>query len=182
MKTASTLPTFTPAYGHTYMPHTRATDTTAAAAQQTSQQSKETTPIPEVSDSQAAGKAGLGVSTTSSSYQDTRSLAEAINLLTRYGDEYMDENPLVGEPGSFILSRNGGETDRAAGPAKPASNKITGATTTGTSTPSGGPPGRVSTPQVRVETPGKASDKSSTPPSSAEHKGKRKKSKAVANS
>lgn len=75
--------------------------TTAAAAQ--SQQSKEATPVP---DGQAPTKAPLaGVNISSSAFQDTRTLMEAFTLLSKYGDEYMDENSLVGEPGSFILTK-----------------------------------------------------------------------------
>ncbi|KAJ5669227.1 hypothetical protein N7462_010297 [Penicillium macrosclerotiorum] len=178
MKTASTLPKFTPAYGHTYMPPTaRSTE----AGPQASQQSKENTPMPDAgpsssAESQAPNKTALGISTGGSSYQDTRSLAEAFNLFTRYGDEFMDENSLVGEPGSFILSRNGAVNDRAAGTAAKAVPKTAPGTTT--NTPSG-VPGRVSTPQVRVDTPGKASDKSNTPPSSGENKGKKKKNQVA---
>ena len=178
MKTASTLPTFTPSYGHTYMPpKTRAVE----PGQQASQQSKENTPMPDAgpsstADTQSESKAGLGISTASSSFQDTRSLADSFNLFTQYGDEYMDEAPLVGEPGSFILSRAGGEAARSnSGSFKLASKTLPD--TIGNA-PSG-PPGRVSTPQVRVDTPGKASDKSSSPPSSGENKGKRKKSRVV---
>lgn len=123
--------------------------------------------------SQSTSKSSLGGSTTSSKYQDTRSLAESFSLLTRYGDEFMDESPLVGEPGSFILSRTGAETTGSAikGAPKIAANAAT------TGTPAALPV-RASTPQVRVETPGKASEKSS-PPSSAGDKGKRKKSRIV---
>lgn len=39
--------------------------------------------------------------------QDTKSLADAFALVSRYGDEYMDETPLAGEPGSFIFSKPG---------------------------------------------------------------------------
>lgn len=175
MKTASTLPSFTPSYGHTYLPP--ATRTTEPS-QQLSQQSKEGTPTPDAAppstaDTQTSTKTGLGVSTTSSSYQDTRSLAEAFNLFTRYGDEFMDENPLVGEPGSFIMSRVGGETAGATAKTAPKTGPATS-----TATPSI-PQGRASTPQVRVDTPGKASDKSSSPPSSGENKGKRKKSRVA---
>lgn len=146
--------------------------------QQMSQQSKENTPMPDAgpsssAETKSASKTGLAISNTGSNYQDTRSLAESFNLFTRYGDEFMDENPLVGEPGSFILSRAGGETERAA--AKAAPKTAPGVTVS--NTPSG-PPGRVSTPQVRVDTPGKASDKSS-PPSSGENKVKRKKSRVA---
>lgn len=155
---------------------------TIESSQQASQQSKENTPMPDAAppstaDSQGSSKAGLGISTAGSSFQDTRSLTESFNLFTRYGDEFMDEAPLVGEPGSFILSRVGGENDRGAGAAAKSTAKAApGASTV--NTPSGAP-GRVSTPQVRVDTPGKASDKSSSPPSSGENKGKRKKSRVA---
>ncbi|KAJ5166454.1 Mediator of RNA polymerase II transcription subunit 6 [Penicillium canariense] len=175
MKSASTLPTFTPSYGHTYLPPTART---AEPGQQASQPSKENTPMPDATQSsgaepQSAGKAGLGISTTSSSYQDTRNLGEAFNLFTQYGDEFMDENPLVGEPGSFILSR-AGENDRAAGTAAKAALKAAPSTTVNTPA---GLRGRSTTPQVRIDTPGKASEKSNSPPSSGENKGKRKKNR-----
>ena len=156
MKTASTLPTFTSAYGHTYMPPGARTKENTPASQ--AQQSKEATPMPDtLPDSQSIKS--LGVSNTSN-YQDTRNLAESFSLLTRYGDEFMDENPLVGEPGSFILSR-AGETGKAAQkfPAPVAG-----------STPL---PVRASTPQVRVETPGRS--ETSQPPSGGGDKGKKKK-------
>ncbi|KAK5787554.1 hypothetical protein VI817_010051 [Penicillium citrinum] len=169
MKTASTLPNFTPSHGHTYLPPTART---TEPGQQASQQSKENTPMPELaSQTQSSTEApstrsGLGILNTNSSYQDTRSLAEAFNLYTRYGDEFMDENPLQGEPGSFILSRNAGDNERGnKNTSKPGTLPVTANTPV---------PGRVSTPQVRVDTPGKASDKSNSPPSSGDNKGKKK--------
>lgn len=87
----------------------------------------------------------------------------------------MDEHPLTGEPGSFILSRVG-ESDRAAGATAKAASKAT--LGTGMNTPSG-VRGRSSTPQVRIDTPGKASEKSSSPPSSGENKGKKKKNRVA---
>ncbi|KAJ5783780.1 uncharacterized protein N7518_009457 [Penicillium psychrosexuale] len=177
MKSAATLPTFTASHGHTYLPPGVRSKEPAGASQ--APQSKEATPMPDVSfpateSSQSTSKSGLGGSSTGSKYQDTRSLAESFSLLTRYGDEFMDESPLVGEPGSFILSRTGGEATASAvkGALKTAANLAP------TSTPSTLPV-RASTPQVRVETPGKASDKSNSPPSSTSDKGKRKKARIV---
>jgi hypothetical protein len=126
-------------------------------------------PPPSTADTQISNKTGLGIANTTSSFRDTRSLGEAFNLFTQYGDEFMDENPLVGEPGSFIMSR-AGENDRATGAPQAASRAAPGATV---NTPSG----RVSTPQVKVDTPGRASDMSNSPPSSGENKGKRKKTR-----
>ncbi|EED12433.1 RNA polymerase II transcription mediator complex subunit (Med6), putative [Talaromyces stipitatus ATCC 10500] len=111
LNVASPLPIFTPSYGHTYMPPgPKAADAPQAVASQQSQQSKESTPMP---DTQATVKSSLSTANVKdTSYQDTRNLMEAFNLLSRYGDEYMDETPLTGEPGSFILSK---ATETAAG-------------------------------------------------------------------
>ncbi|CAI7677803.1 unnamed protein product [Penicillium manginii] len=180
MKTASTLPNFTPSHGHTYMPPVARTIESSSQQVSASQPSKENTPMPDMpsqtqsTETQTTSKTGLGISGSSSSYQDTRSLADAFNLFTRYGDEFMDENPLQGEPGSFILSRNGGENDRAGGANKPTAKAVAAPASVNTPVP-----GRVSTPQVRVDTPGKASDKSNSPPSSGENKAKRKKNRVA---
>jgi mediator of RNA polymerase II transcription subunit 6 len=48
----------------------------------------------------------VGTTIEASEFQDLWTLEEALRLLARYGDEYMDEHPLVGEPGSFILSKS----------------------------------------------------------------------------
>ena len=38
-------------------------------------------------------------------YQELQTLAESYHLSQVYGNEYMDENPLVGEPGSFRITK-----------------------------------------------------------------------------
>lgn len=118
MNVAAPLPIFTPSYGHTYMPPgPKAADAPQATASQQTQQSKESTPMPE---SQTTVKTSLSTTNVKdASYQDTRNLMEALNLLSRYGDEYMDETPLTGEPGSFILSKvseTAGASRRPGGP------------------------------------------------------------------
>lgn len=103
MNVASPLPIFTPSYGHTYLPPgPKAADAPHTTSQ--SQQSKESTPMPET---QSTAKTSLSTANVKdTSFQDTRNLMEALSLLSRYGDEYMDETPLTGEPGSFILSKS----------------------------------------------------------------------------
>jgi mediator of RNA polymerase II transcription subunit 6 len=101
---------------------------------------------------------GSQTGTTASTFQDTRTLAESLNLFLRYGDEYMDESPLVGEPGSFIMSK-ANDVDRTA-TAKQAPNTI---------------PTKMGTPLVRVDTPGKGPEKVGTPSSSDESRLKKKK-------
>lgn len=63
----------------------------------------------------ALGRAGRPANiatalSTNTAAQGARSLAESLNLTVRYKSEYMDENPLVGEPGSFILASTHGQT------------------------------------------------------------------------
>ncbi|MCJ1265143.1 Mediator of RNA polymerase II transcription subunit 6 [Lobaria immixta] len=106
---ASGLPKFTPSTGHTYFPPA-SKGLTSAAQTQVTQPSKENTPMPGTQDSTKPPL--ITKSTSDSEYQGLQLLAESYNLSSRYGKEYMDENPLVGEPGSFILSKS-----REAGPA-----------------------------------------------------------------
>lgn len=181
LKTASTLPTFTPSFGHTYMPPAPRPIEASQTAMQSQQSKEENTPMPDA-DSQTKAPLTTGPATTSnvgSSVQDTRTLAESFSLLSRYGDEFMDENPLVGEPGSFILSRSG-DVDRNTATATATKQAQPSSTTApGTSTNA---PTRVGTPRVTVDTPGKASvsasDKGGNTPISEENKSRRKKSKA----
>ena len=166
MKTASSLPTFTPSHGHTYLPPAPKQTETGQAGMQ-SQQSKEDTPMPDAEAQTKGALVGSQDSNTGAMIQDTRTLAESFSLLSRYGDEYMDENPLVGEPGSFILSRSG-DAGRGTAP-KPAPSTSNVANV----------PIRTGTPQVRLDTPGKASDKGSTPSSSDETKSKKRKNRVA---
>lgn len=68
-----------------------------------SQVSKEITPLPE---SLQGPKKHEG-NTASSAYQSNRLLEETLNITLKYGDEYMDENPITGHPGAFNLSSTG---------------------------------------------------------------------------
>ncbi|KAL2855502.1 RNA polymerase II transcription mediator complex subunit Med6 [Aspergillus pseudoustus] len=140
LKTASKLPIFSPSHGHTYLPPAHK----STEMGQPTQTSKENTPMP---DADAPGKtqqslegAQVGISST---VHDMKTLAESFNLLSRYGDEFMDESPLKGEPGSFILSRSG-DADRGSKQQAPTTTSI---------------PVRVATPQTKVDTAGRASEK-----------------------
>ncbi|KAB8237811.1 Mediator of RNA polymerase II transcription subunit 6 [Aspergillus alliaceus] len=163
LKTASSLPSFTPSHGHTYMPPApKPTDTSQPGAQ--SQQSKENTPMPGT-DSTKTPLVGLQMTSVGTVFQDTKSFAESFGLLARYGEEFMDENPLVGEPGSFILSKSG-DADRAAAAKQPPNISRPGSVL-----------GRVGTPQDKVDTPGKTAEKGATPSASDENKARKKKAK-----
>jgi mediator of RNA polymerase II transcription subunit 6 len=101
ISTASTLPNFSPALGHTYMPPPTAKK---APESQISQTSKENTPMP---DSLPGAKKVPATSASSSTYLNERLLADSFRLSLQYGDEFMDENPITGQPGAFNLSTTG---------------------------------------------------------------------------
>ncbi|OBT48421.1 hypothetical protein VE00_01114 [Pseudogymnoascus sp. WSF 3629] len=98
---ANALPNFTPLSGHTYLPpvapRPKATDSQLAT-----QTSRQGSPL-----SDSAGGSRKQVAGTTSTYMDARLLDESFQLSMRYGDEYMDENPITGHPGAFNLTSTG---------------------------------------------------------------------------
>jgi mediator of RNA polymerase II transcription subunit 6 len=70
---------------------------------QLGQSSKENTPLPD----SVQGPKKVGGPATSSAYNSDRLLEETLNITLKYGDEYMDENPITGAPGAFNLSSTG---------------------------------------------------------------------------
>ncbi|KAL8750262.1 MAG: hypothetical protein Q9184_006482 [Pyrenodesmia sp. 2 TL-2023] len=99
---ASVLPSFTPALGHTYLPPAPKPAASALSTQM-SQTSKESTPIPGTQDSTLTKKASKP--SMSQDVQSTQLLQSSLSLSLLYGNEYMDDNPLTGEPGSFIITK-----------------------------------------------------------------------------
>lgn len=68
-----------------------------------SQTSKENTPMP---DSIATEDKSPSI-TASNNVLAHRLLEETLNITLKYGDEYMDENPITGTPGDFHFSTTG---------------------------------------------------------------------------
>lgn len=110
LSTASALPDFSPSLGYTYIPPSSSTRLKAIESQ-LGQASKEGTPVPEVLNSRKAPSAS-----NISNYLDTRLLEESLNIAMKYGDEYMDENPITGQPGDFHLSTTGRDKDKLVMP------------------------------------------------------------------
>jgi hypothetical protein len=168
LSTASTLPNFSPALGYTYMPPAHNSQTSAPSTQL----SKEGTPVP---DTQSQAKSTKSQHTSkplvAGDYQAARLMAESFALSVRYGNEYMDENPLVGEPGAFILSKSH-EQSQTQPQAQPQSR-----------TPKASAP---ATPRPKIAVPpsstrkgSKGGEKSPTTPATKDRSAKRRKSKAV---
>lgn len=100
VETVSTVTKFTPATGHTYLPP-RAISRTAAA---TAQGSREETPLP---NTQTNTKNLQSPSDPDRASAEARLFSESISLSLRYGEIYMDENPITGQPGDFHFASTG---------------------------------------------------------------------------
>src|SRR6187402_1090788 len=86
-----------------------------APESQLAQASKEATPLPE---SLRNAKKPPSSTTNGSNFFSSLVLEETLNITLKYGDEYMDENPITGQPGEFHLSSTGRkEKDKLIGPA-----------------------------------------------------------------
>lgn len=169
VSTASSLPNFSPALGHTYMPPASANRPKPdSQLGQLSQTSKENTPMP---DSLPGSKKSSQQGAYSSTYISSRLLAESLEMSIRYGDEYMDENPITGHPGDFHLSTTGRKDKNKL--AVPGGNKGTSSSQAKTSAPPTPEPKAGEVPPTRK---GSKGDKSPRTPGMP--KPKRRKSKA----
>jgi mediator of RNA polymerase II transcription subunit 6 len=181
LSAAAPLPVFAPSYGHTYFPPVqKPTQSTQIGL---SQNSKETTPMPSSQpDGSQKGTKNLP-DAQAPDFQDTRTLLEAINMSLRYGKEYMNEMPLVGEPGNFRLSKTKDALapPSASKPAQPASQQTSPSKATpAPSPPPPPPPIQTDVPPVVSKKSAKGTDKSPTTPASSQ-RAKRRKSKPAIN-
>ena len=108
---------YSPATGHTYLPPTYESAPKAIAS------SRLGTPGPEAETSSQVGSSQpvVGTETSETEFSDAFFMSSFI-LTQRHGNEYMDENPLVGEPGAFVYgtttrqveARNKAQAEKAA--------------------------------------------------------------------
>ena len=105
--TAANLPTFSPASGYSYLPHAapgKPTTTSASGSASASPaRSREGSVVPGAETQSLRSGSLLPESQqgANSNTQDSRLLARSFQTYLEFGDEYMDENPLIGEPGNF---------------------------------------------------------------------------------
>lgn len=65
------------------------------------------TPLPATQETLTSSKGHTASQSKSDiDYHGIQMLGESYNLSLRYGNEYMDENPILGEPGSFRLTKS----------------------------------------------------------------------------
>jgi len=103
----SDLSLFSVSHGHTYSKPVQ--KSTKQALAMTSQQSKEDTPLPGTQTSTGDKTTATTTASQTQAQDDfdnsARTLREALRMTLQYGKEYMDDVPLVGEPGSFRLNK-----------------------------------------------------------------------------
>jgi mediator of RNA polymerase II transcription subunit 6 len=114
-ETAKELPTFEVERGYSYLPLSttaqKSTSTTASVTG-TPSRSREGSLIPGGADTQSTRSASLlpdtnhGHSNQSSNYQEARLLAESFKNTLEFADDFLDENPLIGEPGNFTYTHS----------------------------------------------------------------------------
>ena len=190
LSAASSLPDFTPALGHTYFPPSTQNSTPGSSLQPT-QASESSNSLSAAATNVSLPATQEPTSTTKSSQpskpspstdlQSSALLASSFDLLLQHGAEYMDENPLIGEPGSFKLSkaREPGVPASTTASQQPANQPLKANTTVAA---------KNATPlEVKTDVPseagtgrkGSGSAKSPTTPGIAKKKKERRKSKAV---
>ena len=189
LSAASSLPMFTPAIGHHYLPPVAKTGSLSSSFQPT-QSSKEASPMPGVStplpatqDTSTSTKVS-SQSKADTNHQGIQMLADSYRLSIRYANEYMDENPIVGEPGSFRLTKSHDSQLTSS----MSTNRSSQSLQSSTPAPVTAPTKEVPTPQLKTEglpaptrKSTKGSEKSPITPGTKEKKEKkeRRKSKAA---
>ncbi|KAI6827686.1 hypothetical protein KC332_g3516 [Hortaea werneckii] len=103
---AKTLPSFSPTTGYSYLPQTQQKSSGAASGTQSPSQSREGSVAPgadpmSLRAGSVAPESQADGTKTSSSAHDSRLLAQSLQMAIQFGEEYTDENPLLGEPGAF---------------------------------------------------------------------------------
>lgn len=111
LSVASPLPLFTPSVGHTYLPPT-AKSPSSVPSTQAAQMSKESTPMPGTQEGTPMPRLSSFKAPTANT-NALQTLSDSLTLSLTYGNEYMDTNPLVGEPGSFRVTKSREEKPKA---------------------------------------------------------------------
>ncbi|WPH00996.1 mediator of rna polymerase ii transcription subunit 6 [Acrodontium crateriforme] len=107
---AASLSSWTPTTGYYYIPQNLNKGNGASSTSGTPAHSREQSTVPGAdtqylrsSSLMPEGQASAHAHSTVSA-KDTRLLAESLRMAIQFSDEYMDENPILGEPGHFSFT------------------------------------------------------------------------------
>lgn len=102
-KAAHELYFFSPDRGYSY--HSTTKPSKSKALLESTRTSRANSPIPDTASQTSVQPSATNVKgETQSQPSDDRAIANSFQLAVRWGNEYMDENPLIGEPGALKLS------------------------------------------------------------------------------
>jgi mediator of RNA polymerase II transcription subunit 6 len=99
---------WSPATGYSYLPPSYEAPKAAATA---SRIGSPTLAPTDADASQGTTTAQAADSTAPTIESSDALLMQSLNLTNRFGDEYMDENPLIGEPGAFVFTNTRNAVD-----------------------------------------------------------------------
>jgi mediator of RNA polymerase II transcription subunit 6 len=103
------LSVFSSDYGHSWVKPGQTVSKKSTSTADTAQQSREGSPAPtqDTTGSDRLASMTGPLATKQDEDQDTRTLAQAMRLMSQHRNEYADEMTLVGEPGSFRFTKAG---------------------------------------------------------------------------
>jgi mediator of RNA polymerase II transcription subunit 6 len=99
--TAASMQHYAPPSGHSYYPSVSKSNTQTGL--RSTQSSRANSPVPDTASQISKGSTAKGLVPAN----DDRAIWDSFNLSMQFGNDYVDENPLVGEPGSFVMSVTG---------------------------------------------------------------------------
>ena len=116
---AKNMSHWSPATGHTYLPAShelaKATDTASRAGSRAASPLLAPADLPDAAASQATAKDSSAAAATAAAPADAgfndAFFLHSLHLTHAYGDEHMDANPLLGEPGAFVFSNSRSHID-----------------------------------------------------------------------
>lgn len=127
---------FSVSHGHTY--HKPVQQSTSQVLSGPSQQSTENTPMPGIHPTSTDKSTAASASSQEDTESGTRTAWDALRMTLQFGKEYVEDMPLVGEPGNFRFSKS---KETASGASKGQQISTGGASTPGRSrAPSTVPP------------------------------------------
>jgi mediator of RNA polymerase II transcription subunit 6 len=122
--TAASMQHFHPAQGHRYIleaPTTSTKDTQSARGSRLNTPAPEELHIPTPKSSQPS----VGKPTDDLNAREQSSLLRSLNMSIRYGGEFVDTNPLLGEPGQLVFTATESHLQaQAAAKAKATADKL----------------------------------------------------------
>jgi mediator of RNA polymerase II transcription subunit 6 len=101
---ANELYFYTPDRGYTYHSTTSNSKSKSSNLLESTRTSRANSPIPDTASQTSVQPTSTGTKETQNQGNDDRAIATSFQLAVRWGNEYMDENPLIGEPGALKLS------------------------------------------------------------------------------